>query len=808
MKRNYGFSLALLSSLSSISYSELVGLDEASLESVDAKAGIGLNIDALIKADSITYSDDDGASGGDLVLQDIRVGDQSDVENVAAHTEHQINIDGSDGLVIYSRFENTRLQIGGISVGNHVGVRSMGRFIYDFEGQNILSIGESGSNGYLYNNKLEISSAGFQWRTNGQSFRMDGIAYNSELNDMILEKRDIGGGNVVVQLDIAGFNHNFNISAMCFSNSNCTASNSIGVIAGDQTYINNQIQLQGGGRVGHGLNLNAHFEFDASVNATGDGNFFSYTDEEAVKFAKLSGTLDVTNLTFDIGRAEANLGDHIAIQYDQMVGDFTIGEVSIAGATVGAFGVQFTANDATHDRLYQNKLLIAPGNAFAEQDFTLAPEFAEHSAFATDFTNFFGKVTTTSEGISLFQEWNLMADISYTEDSNTVMIDDLQTYGSGYVTLDLRPGTDSVGSGGSESFLAIGVRDYKVNYNFAGLKVGDDSSQVQNGYEFLGISPEASFTLNAALEIHSGGASGSGLTFNGDMLITDGNFAVIKRDAGGRNVGLYLDRMTYEFHFRDTTLDVDSSGIKLVVGELWSDMMIGDVRFGESTTGESIGGIYVKQYQQGSELVISGGGANAQKCMSGTGADQTTCEANGGYWLDTGTQGLTISSKQILLQEDGNKENSITWETNRTAGAKDTGMAMTLNNIFTSDGYDDTTNTHGIESTMSVDVARTRVIKRDTGVDTNGITGNAGEEVITSGKGAAEYSYVANPTAAQKANRPETLVISNNLQIKELNIDSVQMQHSNAVGAPTNLVNGIKFQNINFGSTLSVSPIR
>jgi|GEM_PF-2317069 len=815
MKRNYVFSLALLSS---ISHAELVGMDETSLDSIDAQSGIGINIDALIHAGSITYSDDNGTSGGDLVLSDVRVGDQSDVANVAAHTEHQIDIDGNDGLFIFSRFENTRVQVGGISVGNHVGSRSFGQFIYDFEGTNQLNINGAGPNGYLYNNTLNITDAGFQWKTNGQTFRIEGMTYNSVLTDMKLEETDIGGGKVVVQLDIAGFQYDSTIASMCFSNAACIASgvgaNSFGSFANNYSFVNNQIQIQGGGREGPGLNANMHIEFDTTV--AGDGNFVTYTDDASVKFSQITGSLDVTNFTFDIGLAETHLGDHIAMQWDQVTGDFTIGNASIAGNSVGSFSVQFDYQDATHDRLYQNKLLLAPGVAFAAQDFTVATEFVEHASFAADLTNFYSKVSNTSEGISAFTEWNMTADFTYTEDTHSIMVDDYLTYGSGYVTLDLRADADSIdasntGLGGS--FLAIGVRDYKVNYSMAGLKVGDNTSQVQNGYEFLGFSPEASFTMDAAVEIRGGGAVDSGLTLDGDVLLRDANFAVTKSDAGGKNVGIYLDNASYEFHFRDVTLDVDNGGIKLVLGELWSELEVGDVRFGESTTGASMGRLAVKQYQQGSELTINGGGSATQKCMSGNGIDATSCEADGGYWLDTGTEGLTLASKQILLQENGDKENSVTWETNRTSGQKDTGTAMIINNIYTRDGYTDGINgdggnTFGVQSTTSVDVARSRVIKKETGTDSNGITGNAGDEVITTGKGAAEYSYVASPTALEKANRPETLVISNNLQIKELNIDSVQMQHHNALGSPSTLINGIKFQNLNLNSTLSVSPIR
>ncbi|MFY0702175.1 MAG: hypothetical protein JXR04_15315, partial [Bermanella sp.] len=132
---------------------------------------------------------------------------------------------------------------------------------------------------------------------------------------------------------------------------------------------------------------------------------------------------------------------------------------------------------------------------------------------------------------------------------------------------------------------------------------------------------------------------------------------------------------------RDMTMDVDNDGIKLVLGELWSEFAANDIRFGGRTTGQSLGRIAMTQYQQGSEIVISGGGAKLNRCMGASGIDASACAANGGTWIDTigadGDEGLTVKNKQILLQENiaENKSNSVTYETNRVAGAAGTGQA-------------------------------------------------------------------------------------------------------------------------------------
>ena len=789
------FSISYLSLALAVSSAnaEMVGLDESSMESISGQTGIGITLDKLVNVGSLTYSDYDGSTGSTLSLDNIQIGNPSDVANLTAHSQHMINVDGVGGLFIESLFESTRVQVGGISVGSHSGLRSMGQFILDFEGENTLSISGNTPTGFLINSNTSLTNVGYSWTTNGSSFQVQGVTIDTALTDSVFEEKDIGGGVNALVIDIPSYTSAVTIAAACFSSTGCTGANSLGSYARNISLVNSYLQLHGGGREGDGLTMNMHFELDSSVNSVGDGNVSSYTDESTVKFAKQSGSIDVVGFTFDIGTGEAVIGDHIWTQFDQVSGNFKVGNFEIAGNSVGEFEVIFDFSDATHDLVdYKNKTLIAPGIAFAGQDLDSIDPF---------MTSFYNKVISTSDGISLFNEWNLQADFIYTDDSHSIRIDNYQTYGSGYVTLDMRSGgVNSIdATNGTESFLAIGVKDYRVNYSFDGFKVGDDTSQLQTGYELLGFSPEASFTMNAALEIRGGGANGSGATFDGDVLLSNANFGVTRNSVSGN--GIYLDGAQYEFHFRDVTLDVDSEGIQLVLGELWSEFTVNDVRFGDKTTGSSLGALVINQYQTGSKVTISGGGAGAAKCVGGTGTDLATCDGN---WIDPETQGLTIKTQAMLQQRNGSKENSVYWETNRTGGAIGTGTAMKVDNIYTSDGYDDATNTHGIQTTTSIDVAKTRVLKKTTGVDSNGISGNEGDEVIVTGNGATDYSYV-DPASADKNSRPEGLIISNNVQIKELNIEAVNLIHPNATST---MLHGVKLQNLNMSSTLSVTPIR
>lgn len=800
----------------SLANAELVGMDEAFLESVSGQTGLTVEMHKQIKVKDIRYSDKDGISGEILDLKDIAIGHPDDINNKQAVSIHTIDIDGNDGLVIVSDYQATRLQIGSISVGNHRGSaadnfatrQSFGQLQYDWVGRNTLKVNGKafGDSGFVISSDTQITDSDFRWTTNGHTLQVNDMVYNSSITDMTIDVED-DTVKAYLALRLPDMSYDYTVGSACFSNVDCVEGNSFGSFAQSRTFKDSHIFIHGGGREGTGITMNMHFEFDESVNASGDGNVSSYTDEATVKIAKQSGAVDIIGFTFDIGTAEAVLGDHIAMQWDSISGNFKSDLVEIAGNKVGAFEMRFDFSDATHDSVdYKNQLKLAPGIAFAGNNFSSDSELVA-VGFDSVMTDFYAKVNSVSDGVSVYNQWNMTADYFYTDDTHTIMADNYYAYGEGYTTLDIRTGADSVDNTNdvNADFLAVGVRNYKVNYGLDGLRIGSENAQLQNGHELLGFYSDARFTLNGGIEIRGGGANGSGINIDADMLITDGNFTLTKSG----NTGIHLDAVTYEFHLRDMTLDVDNDGIKLVLGELWSEFAANDIRFGDRTSGRSLGGIAMQQYQKGSEIIINGGGAQLAQCMGASGVDEASCSANGGTWLDTGNEGLTIKNKRILLQENvaEDKANSITYETNRASGVAGTGQAIKLNNIYTSDGYDDNTNTYGVQSTLSIDVARTRVTKKFDGSDSNGITGNAGDEVITTGTGAADYTYVTSPDVTERANRPEALIISNNVQIKELNIDSVQMLH-NPSGQSANMLQGIKLQNVNLSSQLSVTPIR
>ena len=781
-----------LLTVATFSHAELIGLDESSLEGISGQAGLTVELHKQIEIGEILYSDKENTQGEVLDFKDVVIGHPSDVMNQQAISVHTLDVDGTEGLVIFSQFEATRFQIGSISVGDHRGNsadnfitrQSFGSVQYDWMGNNTLKINgkSAGESGLIISSETHITNSDFRWSTNNNTFVINDMIYNS-VGEFSVDVEDVvAKSKAALVIRIPNFSYDYSMASMCFANTDCTNANSLGSFSGNRSYINSDVYIYGGGREGVGITIDSQFTFDITDNATTDGNFVTYTDDASIKFAKLSGTINTTGFTFDIGRAETNLGDHIALQWDQVSGNIKSDLVEIAGNKVGAIEVVFDFSDGVHEAVtYQNKTLLAPGVAFAQYDFNADTKLAA-AGFDSYMTDFYSKVNATSDGISLFNEWNLIADILYTDNGNTLIVDNYQTYGSGYTTLDIRSGDLSLENTNdvNESFLAIGVKDYKVNYQIDGLKVGNDTSELQGGYELLGLSPEASFTMNAAIEIRGGGAVGSGVTFDGDVLLSDGNFALTKsilnyNDGNALNdktIGVYLDGVNYEYHFRNLTLDVDADGIKLALGELWSDFTVEDVRFGDKKAGNSLGGLEIKQYQKGSELVISGG--STDQCIGAVAGNAADCTTASGTWVD-GSEGLTLKSKQLLqkrLLVTDSKENSIAWIANRTVNDNGTpgdtsddfynvnsGQRLKLDNIYTTDGLNDVDNTFGIQSTTQLDVA-------------DSTTG---------------------------------LVISNNLQIKELNVESLQLIHP--TGGTDTLLHGMRLQNLNLSSTLNVAPI-
>ncbi len=732
MKKIIGLCTLLITGFAN---AELVSLNENSLGDINAQNGINLDLGLFIDVGSISYTDVNVGSAvvDTLEIKDISIAAATAINEAkaGAYSEHKIDIDETNGLYIDSLFQATRIKIGGVSVGELIGTRSFGQFQLEFEGTNLLNIGNNNQGaGFLINNSTHLKNVDFQWSTNGNTFHAEGITIDSVLKDAVFEEKEISVGQTALVIGIAGFNSDIYIAAMCLSSAACVntgaTANSLGSLSRSINHVDSQITIQGGGRIDEGITMNMNFKVDESYNIGGsnqtlNGNFISYTDEKSITLSQQSGEMTVSNLTFDIGHTTEHVNgySHLALQLDQLKGNVKFADISIAGNSVGGFEAIFDFSDGAHGGYnYKNKLILGPG------------------LFTED-------VMGESDGITIYNEWNMAADLIYTDDGNNLYVDNIKTYGWGDTTLDLRAGgAQSIDTtNGPETFLAIGIVGHEINYTFDGLKLGENSAG-----DAIEVAQEAHFTLNAELEVRGGGANGSGITLDADIRLTDGSFGITRSSVTGN--GIYLDGMNFDTHLRDVTFDVDDGGIQLVLGELWSYFSVNDIRFGDYDTSDSMGALIIQTYSKGSTIAINGGG-------------------------DSGAQGLTIASKSLLqkraFEYEGGvlvavKENSIAYVASRSGGAIADGAALKLDNIYTSDGYNNDDNAFGVKNVTSVDVAE-----------------YAGQEAI---------------------------VLSNNLQFKELNIDSVQIIYPVAGGVADTLVHDIMLQNLNLTSTLSVMPIQ
>ena len=811
-------------SISYASHAELVGLEDELMEGVTGQSGLTVELHQQTTIGEVQYSDIDDISGGILDIKDIAIEAPDYLPDYATNqqaiTTHEIDVDGTDGVVIKSTYEPTRLRLGSISVGDHRGSaldsyatrQSFGTFMFDYEGTSETKIKAGGSvgGGFTIDSQTDITNLDIRWQTNGNTVLVDNLSYSASMVGVTIDLMDFSGKTGLVY-GIPSASYSFNLGGLCFAETqDCLVdgSNSLGQLAGAMAFKNSYVNIFGGGRNGTGITIDSYFEIDET-----SANYLTYTDDSALHIADMTGSVTTTGLTLDIETDDAVIGDHIAIQVDSVVGSFAANTVSIGAKSLGSVEVDYTMADGVHDSVaYQNKLKLSPGIAWAGQDFSSNSTLVSAN-FDDDMTAFYAGVTDTSDGLSIYREWNLAADFSYTDDGNTINISNFQSHGRGYASIDVR-------NDGSESYIALGLVDYQGSYSIDGFKVGkatDDpktNASLQGGTELLlplGIYPYYEFTINGGIKMSTGGATGSGLSFDGDLLITDATFAfstnILNYDDGDdtndRVVGVWADDVVYEYHFRDYTLDVENEGIKLVQGEKWSDMDIGNLRWGDKDAGQSLGRIRMQTYQTDSQLVITAGGAGGESCLGGTGGDLATCEASGGYWVDKGTEGVTIALKQNWEQRSGEKANVFTWENNRSVdvdgnSVNGTGTSIVFDNITTSDGYNGTDNTHGVQLELAIDVAPTKVLNK----------ANPSQEKIMTGASTYEYKDSATLTAVDKENRPMGFAVAASLQFKELDIESVNLIHANQPTIPQTMIHGFKMQNFNIQSNLTATPIQ
>ncbi|MGK0474860.1 MAG: hypothetical protein ACJAYV_000508, partial [Oleispira sp.] len=176
----------------------------------------------------------------------------------------------------------------------------------------------------------------------------------------------------------------------------------------------------------------------------------------------------------------------------------------------------------------------------------------------------------------------------------------------------------------------------------------------------------------------------------------------------------------------------------------------------------------------------------------------------------------TVSLKAAFADEGSTTDgtaiarNRLTWENNRElqSNGEVRGTQMIFDNYSTNDGTGTAdSNEYGLQANLNIDVYETKVLKKITGTDANGVVGNLGEELIFDGTDRDTYTYVASPNASQKTLRPLGFAVQGNVSFKELNIDAVQLKHPN-IAVPQTLFYGVVMQNLNLTTNLTATPIQ
>ena len=434
-------------------------------------------------------------------------------------------------------------------------------------------------------------------------------------------------------------------------------------------------------------------------------------------------------------------------------------------------------------------------------------------------SDFYASLNDSSDGLSVTTEWSLAnAEAAYIDDNRMVLISGIESYGRGDLTLDVRAfDHDNNSATADKTAIAVGMNRFTGSYSIDGLRVGTKDSPIQGGAELL-LSLELfqamDFNLDGYTYITAGGTSGGGIQVDGDYLFSDTNIG-LSIDENGK--GVWATGVNYDLHLRGLQFDVSDSGISLNRTEQWSTMNVDNMRWGDRNSGRSLGRIVLERYEKGSSLTINPGGAGAV-CVGGAGSDETSCAAAGGRWEDRGNEGMTVALKVAFEPEgitsDGSlARNRLTWENNRTVDGSNnpvngTGTQIIFDGFSTNDGLGPGDgNDYGFQADLKIDVYETRVAKKFSGLDDNGVSGNQGDELIYNDASRTGYSYVANPDLAQQQLRPLGFAVQGNVSFRDLQIDSVQLKHPD-VALPETVFSGVVLQNFDITTNLTATPIR
>jgi hypothetical protein len=772
--------LCALVSLMSFSTIALERLSDSSLSNVQGQSGLTVEQSQLLNIGSLSYTDD----GNSLNLEGLRISSQTDI-NGSSSQKYVIDVTSDGSLSVQTTINPTQMYVDAVRINNSSG--SFGNLTLNFQSVTNFMLKGKSTGGLEGSFTTGISNADMIWSTNGNTLSFNNIGFIASIDSFTLEYDAIdntkGFTRTGLVLVMDNFDFSFSTGALSLGGV------SLGELSGELALSSN-LEIFAGGRDSiQGLT------FHSQVNILSDPtNFVEFTDDgNSLFMGDFSGSLNLTNLTLDVE------SDHLAIGFDQMDGSFNAGKILIGDSSrpIGSIELDFLFNDDVVNNRY-NRIRLYPG--IKEPDFSVMP-----TQIRTYAQNFYSGLSSTSEGLSMATQWNLAnAEVSYIDDGRRVVFSGIQSYGSANTTIDVR-----------DQKIAIGISDLKGSYSVDGLRVGNKTAPIQGGAELL-LSLEVyqamDFDIDGFTEITAGGVSGGGIRIDGDYFFNNANIGL---SIDENEEGIWATGVNYDVHLRDITFDVEGDGLKINRGEQWSTMDIADLRWGNKTSGRSLGRIKLERFEQNSLLAIKPGGAG-EVCVGASATSESACGGAGGRWEDRGEQGMTVSLKAAFADEgyttDGTAiaSNRLTWENNRElqSNGEVRGTQMIFDNYSTNDGTGTAdSNEYGLQANLNIDVYETKVLKKITGTDANGVVGNLGEELIFDGTDRDTYTYVASPNASQKTLRPLGFAVQGNVSFKELNIDAVQLKHPN-IAVPQTLFYGVVMQNLNLTTNLTATPIQ
>lgn len=758
-------------------------LDDASLSGVSGQDGISLEtVGGGWTAGSVNYTQD----GQTLSLKDV----SSRPQNAAQASTTTVDVVG-DQLQIEHHAAPSILGVGNIEMAGSSNSFGNFRAFYTLGASlKLKGGGATGVSGFAVDDStLSLSDVTFYYRDNGFDLIVKGASFDAYLNDAYLDivgggsaqeiKLDLGSSRLVANIGAIGLDlaHGDPIAGVAVTPStpdsrDPSASRSFGKLNMDLR-LGGSISIASGGASGEGLRI--------KPNVTISNSLFQYQDEGVLRAENFAGTLSSTSgLTLDL--EQDGLGSYAKVAFQDLNLNATLGGLIMGNPSNQKLGSLAFDLNFIDDGLKQNWLKLRPG----------------------------GDVNSGLKGLSADLSWNMAnSSVSLTDNGNSMWFSGLRTHGTGLFTLDLTKscaagistscyaGTQSDMSKGNYNGhfdgLRLGLNNVKGSYSFDGLRVGSATAPLQGGTELLvlmEIFPAYDFTLNGQLTLQPGGSIGDGVRYNADFYVTEAKAAITVDETGK---GLWLSGTTYDMHFRDGSLDISNAGVELRKGTYWSKLDVADVRWGDRSTGTSLGRLVLKRYEQGSTLALSSGGSGAL-CVGGSGATASACSAAGGRWEDRGNEGVSVKLKNVFVRDGSietasngvatdEKRNQLIWETNRTVdgngkSVNGTGSQLVLDNFSTSDGNpsDPNANTYGFNADLNLDVAPTKV-KVKSGP-------NAGTQVSPD---------------------PLGFAVNGRVHFKEINVERLQNVHP--VGGAVTAIYGIKAQNADIRANFTATPI-